>query len=60
MIIQKTRQRRRRPLPGVLAQKMELEEINWTPELEVALFHSLHGHKPVGKDQINAILIILT
>jgi len=23
-------------------------ELNWTPELEVALFHSLHGHKPVG------------
>ena len=22
---------------------------DWTPQLEVALFHSLHGHKPVGK-----------
>ena len=24
-------------------------DLNWTPELEVALFHSLHGHKPVGE-----------
>ncbi|XP_065891125.1 MRG/MORF4L-binding protein-like [Dysidea avara] len=24
------------------------QEIVWTPELEVALFHSMHGHKPVG------------
>lgn len=24
-------------------------ELSWAPELEVALFHSLHGHKPVGE-----------
>jgi len=24
------------------------EEVKWTAELEVALFHSMHGHKPVG------------
>ena len=26
-------------------------EVKWTPELEVALFHSMHGHKPVGERQ---------
>ena len=32
---------------------MEEEEANvrWTAELEVALFHSMHGHKPVGKTE---------
>ena len=25
-------------------------EVKWTPELEVALFRSMHGHKPVGED----------
>ena len=24
-------------------------DVKWTAELEVALFHSMHGHKPVGK-----------
>ena len=24
-------------------------EPKWSAELEVALFHSMHGHKPVGK-----------
>lgn len=25
------------------------EVLVWTPELEVSLFHSMKGHKPVGK-----------
>ncbi|CAI7995446.1 MRG/MORF4L-binding protein [Geodia barretti] len=25
-----------------------MSEVKWTAELEVALFHSMHGHKPVG------------
>ena len=34
-------------------QKMEVSrmmrnELKWTTELEVALFHSMHSHKPVG------------
>ena len=24
-------------------------ELKWSAELEVALFHSMHGHKPVGE-----------
>lgn len=24
-------------------------EMIWSPDLEVALFHSMHGHKPAGK-----------
>lgn len=27
----------------------EEEEVKWNAELEVALFHSMHGHKPVGE-----------
>lgn len=26
-----------------------MSEVKWSAELEVALFHSMHGHKPVGK-----------
>ena len=26
------------------------ELVAWTPELEVDLFNSMQGHKPVGKD----------
>ena len=25
------------------------EAVKWNAELEVALFHSMHGHKPVGE-----------
>lgn len=28
---------------------IEARDVKWTPELEVALFHSMHGHKPVGE-----------
>ena len=28
---------------------MDGTEPKWSAELEVALFHSMHGHKPVGK-----------
>ena len=28
----------------------EPEEVKWSAELEVALFHSMHGHKPVGEN----------
>ena len=24
-------------------------DVKWSAELEVALFHSMHGHKPVGE-----------
>lgn len=27
----------------------EEERVKWNAELEVALFHSMHGHKPVGE-----------
>ena len=27
----------------------EQEAVKWTAELEVALFHSMHRHKPVGQ-----------
>lgn len=27
----------------------EQEAVKWTAELEVALFHSMHRHKPVGE-----------
>ena len=29
------------------------EVLVWTPELEVSLFHSMKGHKPIGKDKCN-------
>ena len=33
---------------------MEAKEVLvWTPELEVSLFHSMKGHKPIGKDKCN-------
>ena len=31
------------------SQSVSGEELKWTAELEVALFHSMHGHKPVGE-----------
>lgn len=28
-----------------------MAEMKWTAELEVALFHSMHNHKPVGEER---------
>ena len=28
------------------------DKLSWTPEQEVALFHAMQGHKPVGKDSV--------
>ena len=33
---------------------MEAKEVLvWTPELEVSLFHSMKGHKPIGKNEFD-------
>ncbi len=32
-----------------MAQPETAADVKWTPELEVALFHSMHGLKPVGE-----------
>ena len=34
-------------------------ELNLTAELDVAMFHSLHGHKPVGKCNIDEYIKLL-
>ena len=31
------------------------EGVKWGPELEVALFHSMHGHKPAGEGQLSLV-----
>lgn len=36
-------------VPYTTELSIMIMEINWIPELEVALFHSMHSHKPVGK-----------
>jgi hypothetical protein len=39
---------------------MEAKEVLvWTPELEVSLFHSMKGHKPIGKDKYNTLFPLL-
>ena len=41
----------RTPPPGYpCVLKMAGDKLSWSPEQEVALFHAMQGHKPVGKD----------
>ena len=42
----------RTPPPGQLYYKMAGDKLSWTPEQEVALFHAMQGHKPVGRDSV--------
>ena len=30
---------------------VDMSGVKWSAELEVALFHSMHGHKPAGEIQ---------
>jgi hypothetical protein len=40
--------------------KMEAKEVLvWTPELEVSLFHSMKGHKPIGINKRSMFLWLL-
>ena len=39
---------------------MEAKEVLvWTPELEVSLFHSMKGHKPIGINKRSMFLWLL-